>query len=54
MEILSDLVEERRITVVVVTHEPHIADWSKRSILMRDGLILDDHTAISPISRLEG
>ena len=54
METLSDLVEERRITVVVVTHEPHIADWSKRSILMRDGLILDDHTAISPISRLEG
>ena len=54
METLSDLVEERRITVVVVTHEPHIADWSKRSILMRDGLILDDHTATSPISRLEG
>ena len=54
MEILSDLVEERRITVVVVTHEPHIADWSKRSILMRDGLILDDHTATSPMSRLEG
>ena len=54
MEILSDLVEERRITVVVVTHEPHIADWSKRSILMRDGLILDDHTATPPMSRLEG
>ena len=54
MEILSDLVEERRITVVVVTHEPHIADWSKRSILMRDGLILDDHTATSPVTRLEG
>ncbi len=54
MEILSDLVEERRITVVVVTHEPHIADWSKRSILMRDGLIRDDHTAASPKTRLEG
>jgi putative ABC transport system ATP-binding protein len=54
METLSDLVEERRITVVVVTHEPHIADWSKRSILMRDGLILDDHTATSPVTRLEG
>ena len=54
MEILSNLVKDRRITVVVVTHEPHIADWSKRSILMRDGLILDDHTATSPIIRLEG
>ena len=45
MELLSDLVEDRKITVVLVTHESHIADWSKRSILMRDGLILDDHTA---------
>ena len=54
MEILNDLVEERRITVVVVTHESHIADWSKRSILMRDGLIRDDHTAASPKTRLEG
>jgi putative ABC transport system ATP-binding protein len=53
MEILSDLVEERRITVVVVTHEPHIADWTKRSILMRDGLILDDRTSIAPVTRLE-
>ena len=50
MELLSDLVEERRITVVVVTHEPSIADWSTRSILMRDGLILDDHTSDSPMN----
>ena len=53
MGILSNLVEERRITVVVVTHEPHIADWTKRSILMRDGLILDDRTSIAPVTRLE-
>ena len=52
MEILSNLVEDRRITVVVVTHEPHIADWSKRSILMRDGLVLDDHTSTSSVNRL--
>ena len=51
MELLSDLVEDRKITVVLVTHESHIADWSKRSILMRDGLILDDHTADSPLDR---
>ncbi|MEC9013135.1 MAG: ABC transporter ATP-binding protein, partial [Chloroflexota bacterium] len=50
MELLSDLVEERRITVVVVTHEPSIAGWSTRSILMRDGLILDDHTSDSPMN----
>ena len=51
MELLSDLVEDRKITVVLVTHESHIADWSKRSILMRDGLILDDHTADPPLGR---
>ena len=51
MELLSGLVEDRKITVVLVTHESHIADWSKRSILMRDGLILDDHTADPPLGR---
>jgi putative ABC transport system ATP-binding protein len=44
MGILSDLVKDRRITLVVVTHEPHIANWSNRSILMRDGLIIEDFT----------
>jgi len=52
MGILSNLVEESRITVVVVTHEPHIADWTKRSILMRDGFILDDRTSIASVNRL--
>ena len=53
MEILSDLVEESRITVVLVTHEPHIADWSKRSILMKDGFILDNHSSTAPINSPE-
>ena len=42
MEIFSSLVRERRITVVLVTHEPHIAAWSDRSIVMRDGVIQED------------
>ena len=42
MVILSDLVKDRGITLVVVTHEPHIANWSNRSIFMRDGLIIED------------
>ena len=42
MGILSDLVKDRGITLVVVTHEPHIANWSNRSIFMRDGLIIED------------
>ena len=42
MEILSSLVRERRITVVLVTHEAHIAAWSDRSIVMKDGVIQED------------
>jgi len=42
MGILSDLVKERQITLVVVTHEFQIANWSNRSIIMRDGLIIED------------
>ena len=53
MGILSDLVKERRITLVVVTHEPHIANWSNRSIHMRDGLIIEDSVIDSSMNRLE-
>ena len=53
MGILSDLVKDRRITLVVVTHEPHIANWSNRSILMRDGLIIQDSIKASLTNRLE-
>jgi putative ABC transport system ATP-binding protein len=34
---------ERGITVIMVTHEPDIAAYAKRNVMMRDGLILDDH-----------
>lgn len=34
---------ERGITVVMVTHEPDIAAYAKRNVMMRDGVILDDH-----------
>jgi putative ABC transport system ATP-binding protein len=34
---------ERGITVVMVTHEPDIATYAKRNVMMRDGVILDDH-----------
>ena len=53
MRILSDLVEGRRITLIVVTHEPHIANWSTRSIFMRDGRIIEDSTRDSLTDRLE-
>ena len=34
---------ERGITVIMVTHEPDIAAYAKRNVMMRDGLIRDDH-----------
>jgi len=34
---------ERGITVIMVTHEPDIAAYAKRNVMMRDGMILNDH-----------
>jgi putative ABC transport system ATP-binding protein len=34
---------ERGITVIMVTHEQDIAAYAQRNVLMRDGLIVDDH-----------
>jgi putative ABC transport system ATP-binding protein len=37
---------ERGITVIMVTHEPDIAAYAKRNVMMRDGVILDDHVVL--------
>src|SRR6266542_4295914 len=42
MEMFQQL-NEHGITVIMVTHEPDIAAYAKRNLMMRDGLILDDH-----------
>ncbi|PWT82859.1 MAG: macrolide ABC transporter ATP-binding protein, partial [Acidobacteria bacterium] len=34
---------ERGITIIMVTHEQDIAAYAKRNVMMRDGVILDDH-----------
>src|SRR5436190_12806199 len=36
----------RGITVLMVTHEPDIAAYAKRNVMMRDGVILDDHVVL--------
>jgi len=43
MEILQKL-NEGGLTVVLVTHEPDIAQFAKRAILFRDGRIRRDET----------
>ena len=45
MEVLGSLVREQGITVVLVTHEPHVAAYADRTISMRDGLIIEDTQA---------
>src|SRR5438552_6233372 len=37
MELFLRLRRERRLTIVVVTHEPHIADYTRRIVPFRDG-----------------
>ena len=34
---------ERGITIVMVTHEQDIAAYAQRNVLMRDGVIVQDH-----------
>jgi len=38
--LLRELSEEQRRTIVVVTHEPTVAVWAQRVVVMKDGCIL--------------
>ncbi len=42
MELFQNLNEKEGITIVLVTHEPDIAEFAKRQIVFRDGLIISD------------
>src|SRR6202051_412558 len=43
MDILQDLNNEQGLTIVLVTHEPDIAQYSKRTLLFRDGKLKRDN-----------
>ena len=50
MGIFQRLNQEMGITIMMITHEPDIASFAKRSIHFRDGRIVDDReNSISPI-----
>jgi putative ABC transport system ATP-binding protein len=34
---------EHGITIIMVTHEQDIAAYAKRNVIMRDGIVVDDH-----------
>ena len=40
--LLRELCEEQKRTIVVVTHEPSVAVWASRVIVMKDGRILTE------------
>ncbi len=42
MEILAELREKKNITIILITHEPEIANYGTRIISMKDGLITSD------------
>lgn len=42
MELLTSLNRERAITVMMVTHEPDMAEYASRTVRFRDGLIASD------------
>ena len=42
MQLLVDLNRSRGLTVLLVTHEPELAEWGTRVVLFRDGQIIDD------------
>jgi putative ABC transport system ATP-binding protein len=42
MSIFHGLNQDRRITIVLVTHEADVAAWSQRIVTFRDGRVLDD------------
>ncbi len=48
MEIFQRLNRERGITLVLVTHEPDIAEYASRVVVFKDGKIKSDHQVENP------
>ena len=44
MKLFRELNEESKITLIVVTHDSAVARHSKRMVVLRDGLIVEDTT----------
>jgi len=47
MRLFLGLNEQRGITIVIVTHELDVANWTRRIVNFRDGMVVDDHPTAS-------
>ena len=47
MKLFTRLNREMGITIIMVTHEPDVAEWTDRKVVFKDGEIIED----SPVSR---
>ncbi|RME82915.1 MAG: ABC transporter ATP-binding protein [Caldilineae bacterium] len=48
MRIFQELNEEQGITIIFVTHEPDIAEHTRRIVRLQDGLVISDNPVKSP------
>jgi len=49
MRLLSEL-NTQGMTVVLVTHESDIANWARRKLVFKDGLLVEDVLNLKPTS----
>jgi putative ABC transport system ATP-binding protein len=53
MEIFQRLNRERKLTVIIVTHEPDISSYGERVIQVRDGRIASDERVLQRLEAAE-
>lgn len=53
LDLFQYLNREKGITLVIVTHEPDIAEFAKRVVVFKDGRIKDDHINPEPVNAKE-
>jgi len=49
MKILENLHTKEEKTIVVVTHDPNIASYSKKIVNLKDGQIIHNHLQIEKV-----